>query len=85
MIRPRELFTANRRYLDGTPVLETIFETAQGSVRMVDAIPVVDGIGSLQPMREILRIVEGISGELELEIRLDPRPNYGRTKPRLTT
>jgi hypothetical protein len=34
-----------------------------------------------QPMREILRIMERLSGELDLEICIEPRPNYGRTKP----
>jgi GH15 family glucan-1,4-alpha-glucosidase len=84
LIRPRGLFTATRSYLQGTPVLETIFETAQGCVRIVDLVPVIDGIGSLQPMREILRLIEGLSGEVELEIRIDPRPNYGRTKPHIS-
>ncbi len=83
-IRPCGAFTATRRYVDETtPVLETIFQTPRGVVRLIDLMPVVDGAASLQPMREILRVVEGVSGELDLEVCIDPRPNYGRTKPRL--
>jgi len=84
LIRPRGEFTATRRYIDKTtPVLETTFEAPQGAVRLTDVAPVIDGAGSLQPMREMLRLIEGLSGELELEIRIDPRPHYGRTKPRV--
>jgi GH15 family glucan-1,4-alpha-glucosidase len=84
LIRPRDGFAARRRYLDKTaPVLETTFEAPQGAVRLIDVIPVIDGVATLQPMREILRVIEGLSGELELEIRIDPRPDYGRTKPRI--
>jgi hypothetical protein len=81
LIRPSDVFTAERRYLDETPILETIFGTARGTVRVTDVVPVVDGVDTIQPMREILRFVEGIDGEIDLEIRIDPRPNYGRTKP----
>ena len=84
LIRPRGAFSATRRYVDETtPVLETIFETPRGVARLIDLVPVIDGAASLQPMREILRIIEGVTGELDLEVRIDPRPNYGRTKPRL--
>ncbi len=83
LIRPREVFTVERRYIDETPVLETTFKTARGAVRIIDTVAVVDGVETLQPMREILRLIEGLSGEIELEIRIDPRPNYGRTKPHI--
>ena len=83
-IRPRGAFRASRRYLDKTaPVLETIFDTPRGVVRLIDLVPIIDGAASLQPMREMLRVIEGVTGELELEVCIDPRPNYGRTKPRL--
>lgn len=82
-IRPRGEFKSSRRYVADTPVLETTFETTQGAVRIVDMFPVADGSGTLQPMREILRLVDGVSGELELEILFAPAPNYGRAKPRL--
>jgi GH15 family glucan-1,4-alpha-glucosidase len=84
LIKPTGEFTATRRYLDKiTPVLETTFEAPQGAGRLIDLVPVIDGVATLQPMREILRVIEGLSGELDLEIRIDPRPDYGRVKPRI--
>jgi GH15 family glucan-1,4-alpha-glucosidase len=83
-VNPRGKFKATRRYLESTtPVLETTFEGPRGAVRLIDVFPVIDGAESLQPMREILRIIEGLTGELDLEIRIDPQPNYGRTTPRI--
>jgi GH15 family glucan-1,4-alpha-glucosidase len=34
-------------------------------------------------MRELLRIVEGVEGEIVLEVRWEPRPDYGRAAPRI--
>jgi GH15 family glucan-1,4-alpha-glucosidase len=82
-IRPRAAFVSTRRYLGFSPVLETTFETDSGSARLIDLVPVVDGVQSLQPMREVLRIIEGISGHIELDVALDVRPDYARAQPRL--
>ena len=35
-------------------VLETTFETASGLARLVDLMPVVEDVGTLQPLREML-------------------------------
>src|SRR5688572_9441217 len=37
-IRPTGEFTSERRYVDGTLVLETVFTTETGSVRLRDAL-----------------------------------------------
>jgi len=75
-------FIATRRYVDGTAALETIFETDQGCVRVFDCLPILDGIQEMRPMREILRIVEGVSGTVEFQVSVDPRPDYGRLRPK---
>jgi GH15 family glucan-1,4-alpha-glucosidase len=82
-IQPREAFVSRRKYRDLSPVLETTFETRSGSARLTDLLPVIDGAQSLEPMREVLRIIEGVSGQVDLEIVIDPRPDYARTQPRL--
>jgi GH15 family glucan-1,4-alpha-glucosidase len=82
-IRPRAAFVSTRRYVDCTPVLETTFETESGSARVTDLMPVLDGVRSLQPMREVLRIVEGMAGEIDVDITIDLRPDYARARPRL--
>jgi GH15 family glucan-1,4-alpha-glucosidase len=84
LIQPRDEFTTKRRYLEQTTsVLETTFATKQGTARVIDLLPAVDAVATLEPMREILRVIEGVSGELVLDIRIDPRPDYGRVGPRI--
>ena len=69
-IRPAEAFTAKRRYLPGTLVIETTFTTETGRVRLTDAMAFAEGqrghdLGYDAP-HELLRRVEGIEGTMEL-------------------
>jgi GH15 family glucan-1,4-alpha-glucosidase len=82
-IQPAQGFRSSRHYLPGTAVLETTFETSTGAARVIDLMPIVDQEHALQPMREILRIVDGIEGEVALDVRFEPRPNYARAQARL--
>ena len=84
-IRPTAAFEVERRYLDGTLVIETTFTTAEGTVRLTDAMAFADGqrdheLG-LDPPHELLRLVEGVSGSIELDMELAPRPEYGLVRP----
>src|SRR4051794_16663599 len=84
-IRPAGEFTAQRRYLDGTLVIETTFTTESGSVRLRDAMAFAEGqrghdLGYDAP-HEVLRAVEGVAGEVELVLELAPRPEYGLITP----
>jgi alpha,alpha-trehalase len=84
-IRPEGGLTAERRYLPGTLVLETIFTTAAGSVRLLDALAFADGqrghdLG-LDAPHELLRSVEGLAGSVDLVLELAPRPEYGLVRP----
>ena len=83
-LRPTAPFRTERFYLDGTNLLETTFVTASGRVKVTDAMTMngADGQG-LQAERELLRIAEGIEGEVEMEALYDPSPDYARTRPRL--
>lgn len=80
-ICPVQPFTVTRRYVPETAILETTFVTDTGSARLIDCIPVVDGIYPMGPMREILRVVEGIEGCVEFRAIVDPRPDYARLQP----
>jgi GH15 family glucan-1,4-alpha-glucosidase len=77
---PDAPFASARRYIPNTNVLETTFTTDQGSVRIVDAMPVPDG--GLAPMRELVRSIEGLSGMVPMRWRFVPRFAYGRGTPR---
>src|SRR3954451_20080756 len=77
--------TSERRYLPGTLVIETTFTTATGSVRLIDAMAFAPGqrghdLGRDAP-HEVLRLVEGVSGSVELRMELAPRPEYGLVRP----
>jgi GH15 family glucan-1,4-alpha-glucosidase len=84
-IRPAEPFGSERRYLPGTLVLETTFTTDSGSVRLIDAMSFAEGqrgheLG-LDVPHEVLRLVEGVSGQVALAMELAPRPEYGLVRP----
>jgi GH15 family glucan-1,4-alpha-glucosidase len=84
-IRPAGEYESERRYLPGTLVLETVFKTDRGSVRLIDAMAFTRGQGhhdlGFDAPHEVLRSVEGISGEVELVMELAPRPEYGLVRP----
>jgi GH15 family glucan-1,4-alpha-glucosidase len=75
-----------RRYLPGTNVLETRFETATGVLVVTDFMPVADEADkrtALLPEHEIVRLASCLSGEVELVLELDPRPAFGLGRARL--
>src|SRR5437773_9803316 len=80
VLQPAIPFDSSRRYLPGTNVLETVFATDRGSVRVVDAMTLPDDW--LGPMREIARSVEGLSGTVPMRWHFAPRFNYGAGEPR---
>jgi GH15 family glucan-1,4-alpha-glucosidase len=84
-IRPAGSYSTERRYLPGTLVIETTFTTDTGTVRLLDAMAFAPGqrgheLGFDAP-HELLRAVEGVTGTVELELELAPRPQYGLIKP----
>src|SRR5436305_14537523 len=84
-IRPTGAFTSERRYLPGTLVVETTFTTETGSITLTDALVFAEGqrghdLGYDAP-HELLRSVEGVSGEVELLFELAPRTEYGLVRP----
>jgi GH15 family glucan-1,4-alpha-glucosidase len=71
-----EVRSSSRRYRPGTLVLETDFETADGTVRVIDFMP-RRGQG---PPR-LMRIVEGLSGKVPMRMELTVRPDYASITP----
>ncbi len=64
-----------RRYRGHSLVLETEFTTATGSVRLIDCMPPRDR----EP--DLVRIVEGVSGEVRMQMELIIRFDYGSIVP----
>jgi len=72
-----------RRYLPGTNVLETTFESATGTLRLTDCMPVYDQDYErthMIPDREILRVLECTRGEVQLDATFCPAPKYGKAR-----
>ncbi len=84
VVRPAVPSRSTRRYVPDTNVLETTFSTDRGVVRLLDLMPVApeeDRRRTLAPEHEVLRVVEGLAGEVEVEVACDPRLSYGRVAP----
>jgi GH15 family glucan-1,4-alpha-glucosidase len=70
-----DLRRVRRAYREGTLVLETEFETADGTVRLVDCM--ISG----GRHRDVVRIVEGVAGRVPMHMELVIRFEYGSVVP----
>jgi GH15 family glucan-1,4-alpha-glucosidase len=67
----------SRRYIPGTAVLETRFETATGACTLTDFMPLTDN----EEKVDVVRIVRGVWGEVSMSMELILRFNYGQAVP----
>ncbi|MDP8950593.1 MAG: glycoside hydrolase family 15 protein [Actinomycetota bacterium] len=86
-IRPVGEYEVERAYLEDTMVLRTEFRTGQGRVALTDALALGSGergheIGMRSP-HILLRRVEGMEGEVEMDLEFVPRLEYALTEPLL--
>ena len=70
-----EFRSTSRRYRDDTLVLETELETDSGAVRLVDFMP------PRETNPDLVRIVEGVRGRVEMRMELVIRFDYGSIVP----
>jgi GH15 family glucan-1,4-alpha-glucosidase len=68
----------NRAYRDGTMVLETVFEAADGRVALIDFMPIGHANSS------VIRLVKGQRGKVAMRLHLTLRFDYGATVPWVT-
>src|SRR5262245_49322849 len=68
-----------RRYVGDTAILETEFHTASGVVRVTDVMPIRDRLP------DVLRIVEGVRGEVPMNVEFVVRFDYGSIVPWVRT
>jgi GH15 family glucan-1,4-alpha-glucosidase len=75
-----------RKYRDHTLILETIFENEDGAVRLIDFMPIRErnSVHNSDRTSNIVRIVEGVRGSMDLRMVLALRFDYGRTIPWVT-
>jgi GH15 family glucan-1,4-alpha-glucosidase len=67
--------SVRRRYRGHSLILETEFDTDEGSVRIIDFMPLSN------KRWDIVRIVEGLSGRVDLRMELVVRFDYGSILP----
>src|SRR5919202_6338070 len=66
-----EVTATRRRYRGDTLVLETEFDTAEGTVRLIDFMP------PRGQAPDVVRIVEGVRGRVPMSMVLKLRFDYG--------
>ena len=71
-----DVLATRRTYLDHTLILETTFDTPDGSVAIIDFMPPRD-----DHISHIVRIVEGRRGRVAMRSATSLRFNYGSTTP----
>lgn len=82
-ISPIDVFTSTQTYVSNTNIVETKFTTATGTVSLKDCFTAAtehEKRQELYPDHEIIRIVEGLSGEVLIRVHFNPRADYGRYK-----
>jgi GH15 family glucan-1,4-alpha-glucosidase len=72
---PQGHVTSERRYRQGTLILETVFATDTGRVRITDFMPPKTN------RSKVVRIVEGLEGPVEMRSELVARLDYGTSVP----
>ncbi|SDM29712.1 Glucoamylase (glucan-1,4-alpha-glucosidase), GH15 family [Methylobacterium phyllostachyos] len=75
LVAPRGAGEVERRYCGDTLVLETVFHTDAGRARVTDFMPIRGRHSSL------VRIVEGLSGTVAMDLDLRLRFDYGALAP----
>ena len=86
-LRPVDRRQTRRRYLPGTLVLESVHSTADATLVVRDCLALAHGargheIG-LESPHTLVRIAEARGGDVEVEVELVPRLEYGLAVPRL--
>lgn len=70
----------SRRYLDDTLVLETDVLGPGGEAKLLDCFT-IQGDPVQTGRRQILRVIEGVRGSVEVDVRIAPRFDYGQVRP----
>jgi len=84
-IAPATPHHVTRRYVEGTAILATRFQTDSGVLQLRDCMVAPPGageVGALWPEHQLLREVRCEEGRVDVELSCDPRFDYGRRRVR---
>ena len=88
-IRPTGRHVARQQYRDRSNLLRTVYSTSSGVVTLLDFMPVsapeVEGHARARSEPRLVRLIECLSGEVNLESVIDPAPDYGRAPTRFAS
>jgi GH15 family glucan-1,4-alpha-glucosidase len=73
-------WTYSREYVEDTLVLSTTLSGPGGEARVIDCFTIHNPLEESDE-RQILRVIEGRRGSVELELRVAPRFDYGEVRP----
>ncbi len=79
-ISPIDDFDSSHNYLDRTMILETHFKTKTAHVRIFDFFS-MRKTNHHQPHQQLIRIVEGLEGDMKIQLKIVPRFDYGAIAP----
>lgn len=72
----------SRSYVGDSMVLETAIAAKGGHARVLDLMP-VNTEDDAAPYAQVLRVIEGQRGAVELDVTIAPRFDYGASTPRI--
>jgi GH15 family glucan-1,4-alpha-glucosidase len=72
--------TSSREYVGDTLVLKTVFRVGGGEAHLFDCFTLPRSREEF-PYRQLLRVVEGVRGHVELDLKIVPRFDYGNLEP----
>jgi GH15 family glucan-1,4-alpha-glucosidase len=78
-LQPVGDYTVERRYVEGSNVLETTFSTDSGVARVTDAL--VTGVAGRLPWAELARRIDGVSGSVRFRWRVGPGTCFSTSSP----
>jgi GH15 family glucan-1,4-alpha-glucosidase len=81
---PRVSYTSTHQYKKHTVILTTIFNCGEGRVKLTDFMPCYMNHGQVLAPHEIVRRVEGLDGDVPMNLLFQPRLNYAKAPTKLS-
>src|SRR6516225_8638719 len=85
LIGPADGSAGVQRYLENSNVLETVFDTPDGGIRVIDFAPRFMQYGRSFVPTQLVRIVEPVRGTPRIRVRCEPKLGWSREDPARVT